>query len=200
MPWPALLSGLGFGFLIAAPVGPVSLLCMNRTLRQGLSAGLATGAGIALADTSYALIAVTGFRAAGEFTSGYAIPLKLLGSLFILYLGVIAWRSADAAASAEMPHRGSLYCFISSYLLTVSNPATVLSFIALAASLGGTSGRSLLLPAGIAIGSFGWWLLLTLIIVWIRGRLPGSFSLLLSRTSAVLLILFSLYGIFSVFQ
>lgn len=197
MIWPALLSGLGFGFLIAAPVGPMSLLCMNRTLQQGLTAGLATGAGIALADMCYALIAVTGFRAVSEFTAEFALPLKLLGSLFILYLGARAWRSAGVEASAEGARSGSLYCFISSYLITLANPATVVSFIALAAALGSGAGGSLLLPAGIALGSFGWWLLLTLIIVWIRGRLPESFSRRLSRISAVFLILFSVYSIFS---
>ncbi|WP_342565467.1 LysE family transporter [Paenibacillus sp. FSL R7-0345] len=191
--WSALLSGLGFGFIVAAPVGPMSLLCMNRTLRQGLSAGLATGAGIALADAFYALVTVTGFKAVSAFTAGFALPLKLLGSLFIAYLGISAWRAAGADAMPETVRSSRLYSLLSSFLLTLANPATVLGFMALAASLGGRAGSSLLLPAGIALGSFCWWLLLTLIISWISSRLTESFSRILSRTSAVFLILFSIY-------
>ncbi|WP_054939974.1 LysE family translocator [Paenibacillus ihuae] len=195
--WSALISGFSFGFIIAAPVGPMSILCMNRTLRQGLLAGLATGAGIALADTCYALVTVTGFRIVNEFTSDYEFPLKLLGSLFIGYLGVRGLRKGAAESRPETGHSGVLYCMISSFLLTIANPATILSFMALAASLGSTIGGSLLLPAGIAFGSFFWWLLLTLVILWISSRLPESFTRTLSLASALILILFSLYGIIS---
>ncbi|WP_310832595.1 LysE family translocator [Paenibacillus pedocola] len=195
--WSALIGGFSFGFIIAAPVGPMSILCMNRTLRQGLLAGLATGAGIALADTCYALVTVTSFRIVNEFTSTYEFPLKLLGSLFIGYLGVRGLRNGAAESRPETGHNGVLYCMISSFLLTMANPATILSFIALAASLGSTIGGSLLLPAGIGFGSFFWWLLLTSVILWISSRLPESFTRTLSLASALILILFSLYGIIS---
>ncbi|MBY0008947.1 LysE family translocator [Paenibacillus typhae] len=198
--WPALLGGVGFGFIVAAPVGPMSLLCMNRTLRQGLSAGLATGAGIALADAFYALVTVAGFKAVGDFTAAYALLLKLLGSLFIAYLGLKAWRTAGAAAMPETARSGMLFSLLTSFLLTLANPATVLSFMALSASLGSRTGSSLFLPAGIALGSFCWWLLLALIIKGISRRLPDSFTRILSRISAAVLILFSIYGIFNALQ
>lgn len=193
--WPALLSGFGFGFIIAAPVGPMSLLCMNRTLRYGLPAGLATGAGIALADASYALVTAFGFRMATEFTSDYSLLLKLLGSLFIGYLGIKGLRTEIAEDKAETERSGVFYSMCSSFLLTLANPATILSFIALSASLGGKIGGSSVLPAGIALGSFCWWLLLASIILWISSRLPESFTRILSFASAALLILFSIYGI-----
>ncbi|MEK4329670.1 LysE family transporter [Paenibacillus sp. FSL R7-0297] len=197
--WLALLSGLSFGFIIAAPVGPMSLLCMNRTLKSGFTAGLATGAGIALADAFYALVTVASFQIVNDFTSAFALPLRLLGSLFLGYLGLKALRPVPAMGEPVTAARsGIAYSMFSAFLLTLANPATLLSFIALAASLGHTISVSLFLPAGIALGSFAWWLLLSGLIFLISGRLPASFSRFLSLSSAILLILFSLYGSFTV--
>lgn len=198
--WPALLSGLSFGFIVAVPVGPMSLLCMNRTMKYGLRAGLATGAGIALADAVYALVTVTGFKFVNNFTATYALPLRLLGSLFLGYLGVKAlWPDSPAKSRAETDPSGRIHSMLSSFLLTLANPATILSFMALAASLGSSIGTSLFLPAGIALGSFTWWLLLAAVISWISGKLPKSFLPSLNLVSSLFLILFALYGIFNAF-
>lgn len=197
--WPALVSGFGFGFIIAAPVGPMSLLCMNRTLKSGFSAGLATGIGIALADTAYALVTVASFQLVNDFTSEYSLPLRLLGSLFLGYLGVKGlWPGSSKGAPETSGRSGIAYSLLSSFLLTLANPATLIAFMALAASLGTGISASLFLPAGIALGSCAWWLLLSGLICWISGRLPASFSRSLSLISAIILIAFSLYGIFSV--
>ncbi|WP_019911892.1 LysE family translocator [Paenibacillus sp. HW567] len=193
--WSALLSGCGFGFAIAAPVGPMSLLCMNRTLRQGFLAGLATGLGITLADMLYALVTVSSIKVVNNFTTMYALPLRLLGSLFLGYLGVRALLPASTSLKTETMRGGMSYSLASSFLLTLANPATLLSFMALAASLGTSIGCSWFLPVGIALGSGCWWLLLSTIIYWIRGRLPASFIRSLNLCSSVILILFSLYGI-----
>ncbi|WP_438497320.1 LysE family translocator [Paenibacillus sp. IHBB 3054] len=193
--WPALFSGFGFGFIIAAPVGPMSLLCINRTLKHGFWAGLATGAGIAFADVLYALATVTSFRIVNEFTSAYDLPLRLIGSLFLGVLGVKALWPGKSGAKPEAVRSGIAYSMFSSFLLTLANPATILSFMALAASLGNTVGSSLFLPAGIALGSCCWWLLLSAIICWISGKLPEAFIYSLNLISSIILILFSLYGI-----
>lgn len=195
--WSALLSGFGFGFIIAAPVGPMSLLCMNRTLQQGFRAGFATGLGIALADMLYALVTVSSFRVVNEFTVMYSLPLRLLGSLFLGYLGVKSLLPASSSSNAETSRSSISYCLASSFLLTLANPATILSFMALTASLGTAIGGSWFLPVGIALGSGCWWLLLSTIIYWIRGRLPASFIRTLNLCSSVILILFSLYGMFT---
>lgn len=194
--WPTLLSGLSFGFIIAAPVGPMSLLCMNRTLKSGFTAGAATGAGIALADAFYALVTVASFRIVHDFTSAYDLPLRLAGSVFLGYLGVKGLLSGPAKDEAEAARpSGAAYSLISSFLLTLANPATLLSFMALAASLGHAISASFILPAGIALGSCTWWLLLSAGVFWISSRLPAGFNRLLRLGSAALLILFSLFGI-----
>lgn len=193
--WNALLGGIGFGFVIAAPVGPMSLLCMNRNLQQGFMAGLATGLGIALADAAYALVTVSSFRIVNEFTAAYALPLRLLGSLFLGYLGIRGLLHVPSRSKIEASHRGILYCLVSSFLLTLANPATILSFAALSASLGTAIGISCFLPAGIAIGSTCWWLLLSATMYWTCAKLPASFTRWLNLCSSMILILFSLYGI-----
>ncbi|WP_150266882.1 LysE family translocator [Paenibacillus tepidiphilus] len=193
MHWQALLGGLGFGFIVAAPVGPMALLLINRTLQRGFAAGCATGAGIALADAAYALITVAGFRALTNFTTGYNTPLQVLGSLFLVYLGVKALRAPSSGSAAEAGRSGNTYFLLSSLLLTLANPATILSFMALSASLGASAGRSLLLPAGIASGSLCWWLLLSAVVVWIRGRVPDTLIRRLHILTALLLMGFALF-------
>ncbi len=190
-----LLSGIGFGFVVAAPVGPMSLLCMNRTLQQGFRAGLATGFGIALADAGYALVTVSSFKIVNDFTSAYALPLRLSGSLLLGLLGARSLLPEESSSKLVTSRSGIPYCLLSSFLLTLANPATILSFAALSASLGTAAGSSWFLPAGIMVGSACWWLLFTSILKWIRGKLPSSFTRLLNLTSAVILMLFSLYGI-----
>ncbi|MCE3200228.1 LysE family translocator [Paenibacillus sonchi] len=194
--WAPLLSGIGFGFVVAAPVGPMSLLCMNRTLQQGFRAGLATGFGIALADAVYALVTVSAFKAVNDFTSIYALPLRLSGSLLLGLLGAKSLLRGESTPKPDSPRSSGIpYCLLSSFLLTLANPATLLSFAALSVSLGTTAGSSWFLPAGIAAGSGCWWLLFVSILKWISGKLPASFTRWLNLSSAAILILFSLYGI-----
>ncbi|KWX71340.1 LysE family translocator [Paenibacillus jilunlii] len=193
--WAPLLSGIGFGFAVAAPVGPMSLLCMNRTLQQGFWAGLATGFGIALADAGYALVTVSSFNIVNDFTSAYAVPLRLSGSLVLGLLGARSLQPVESSSKPETSRSGIPYCLLSSFVLTLANPATILSFAALSASLGTAVGSSWFLPAGIAAGSVCWWLLFTSILKWISGKLPASFTRWLNLSSAVTLMLFSLYGI-----
>ncbi|QQZ59221.1 LysE family transporter [Paenibacillus sonchi] len=101
--WAPLLSGIGFGFVVAAPVGPMSLLCMNRTLQQGFRAGLATGFGIALADAVYALVTVSAFKAVNDFTSAYALPLRLSGSLLLGLLGAKSLLRGESTPKPDSP-------------------------------------------------------------------------------------------------
>lgn len=193
--WFTLLSGFGFGLFIAAPFGPMSLLCVNRTLYQGFRQGLACGLGIALADATYAFVTVFGFRIVSEFTTSYAIPLRLMGSVFLGYLGVKAWQSKVIPERSENIRTGITFSFGSAFLLTLANPATILTFMALTASMGNTVGGLFLLPVGITLGSMSWWILLTTFIYWISRKLPFTFIRSIHMISSVILILFSLYGI-----
>ena len=195
--WSILFTGFGFGLFIAAPFGPMSLLCVNRTLHQGFRHGLASGLGIAMADVTYAFVAVFGFRIVNDFTAAYAFPLRIIGSVFLVYLGVKAWISKVSTERSDDSRNGVGFSFGSAYLLTLANPATILTFMALTASIGTTAGRSFFLPVGIMLGSTSWWLLLTTSIYWISRRLPLTFIRFINMISSVILIMFGLYGIVS---
>jgi threonine/homoserine/homoserine lactone efflux protein len=160
-----LLKGLILGFSIAAPVGPIGLLCIQRTLQRGRLTGFVSGLGAATADACYGLVAALGLSTVISFLLGLQLWLQLGGGLFLLGLGLKTLlatpRPATAAAS---PERASLAsAFASVLVLTLANPATILSFFAVFAGLGinAQSGSALSLVAGVFLGSAAWWLILS---------------------------------------
>ena len=156
-----LLKGMGFGLAVAAPVGPMSLLCMRRTLAQGWRPGLATGAGIATGDGAYACVAVLGLAGLSHFMLAHERPLHLAAGLFLLYLGLrtVFARRADAAAPA--PPVGAGRAFASAVLLTLTNPPTIVMFAAIFASLAPPGGfepaSAAATVGGVLAGSMLWW-------------------------------------------
>ncbi|WP_159947900.1 LysE family transporter [Rhizobium sp. 18065] len=191
--------GLVLGVAIAAPLGPIGALCINRTLERGFWAGVAGGLGTALADGAYASLAAAGFTALGGLLSRVELPLQLFGGLFLLYLGWIAVKPRDATVAARVDARGLLTTTVATFLLTIANPATILSFAAifaglgLAADAGGWSAA--LLVAGVFIGSLGWWFFLSGMVSLLRSRLPKGFVVWVSRISGTVLLLFGLVSL-----
>lgn len=172
-----MLENLGFfpkgfmlGFAIAAPVGPIGMLCIRRTLAHGMPSGLATGTGAAFADAFYGAVAAFGLTAISDFLIDYKTPMQLLGGLFLVWLGIRTFMQKPHAddGKAEEKGRHSVTQLASdlgsTFLLTVANPATILSFIGFFTGLGLISGAappayadSALMVAGVFIGSFAWW-------------------------------------------
>ncbi|MFN3235183.1 MAG: LysE family translocator [Gammaproteobacteria bacterium] len=161
------LKGLIIGFAIAAPVGPIGLLCIQRSLHHGFKIGLLTGLGAALADGCYGVIAGFGLTAVSTFLIQHKLIIQMLGGLFLIFLGgklfVSQIASSDEKQDAE---KSSWHAFLSTYFLTLSNPATILSFIAIFAGLGLGSTHTnyvhaVLLVLGVILGSSTWWLLLS---------------------------------------
>jgi putative LysE/RhtB family amino acid efflux pump len=158
------------GFAIAAPVGPVGLLCIRRTFAHGPSTGLATGLGAAAADAMYGLIAALGVGAVASLLLEHASTLRIVGGVLMALLGLASLRRARqpvgavacGAAAAPTPS-GLLGAFSTTFALTASSPMTILSFAGLLAALAppdGSTGSGLLLVAGVFAGSTAWWLLL----------------------------------------
>jgi threonine/homoserine/homoserine lactone efflux protein len=165
-----LLKGMGLGLAIAAPVGPIGLLCIRRSLTQGQRMGLVTGLGAATADGIYGCIAGFGLTAVADVLVAQAQGLQLVGGLFLCYLGVSTLRADPATEAAQVSSRGqgrALWgAYVSTLCLTLTNPATILSFIAIFAGLGivgsGQSwSASLALVVGVFLGSALWWLCLS---------------------------------------
>jgi threonine/homoserine/homoserine lactone efflux protein len=195
----ALLKGLAVGLAIAAPVGPIGLLCIRRTLSDGRRYGLAAGLGAATADACYGVVAGFGLTFLSRFLVAQQFWLTLGGGVFLCYLGArtaLARPPARAAATDPGRLRGA---FFSTLLLTLANPMTIMSFIAVFAGLGlGTRpayGLAAALVAGIFLGSALWWVLLSSATSLLRSRLSANWLRGVNWVSAALLVAFGLHAL-----
>lgn len=249
-----LLKGLLMGLAIAAPVGPIALLCVRRTLAQGRGAGLATGLGAATADGFYGVVAAFGLAALSNFLLENTSVLQLCGGLFLCYLGLstffakssIAGTAASSASSsdasfsaapvaktsAETALRDSdselfvdpsalappqftasrqgatmprlFFAYTSTFVLTLTNPATIFSFIAIFAGLGITQSNAIsamTLVLGVFLGSALWWLILVSGVSYLRQRVTpkrlARFNRIATRVFGVLIFVFGVVALWT---
>ena len=159
------LQGIIIGFAIAAPVGPIGVLCIRRTLAEGRASGFVSGLGAATADAVYGAIAAFGLTLITDFLLGGASWLRLVGGAFLLYLGVKTFLARPAERAAEARGGGLLGAYASTFFLTLTNPTTILSFAAIFAGLGVAGAdnalSAALLVLGVFLGSAAWWLILS---------------------------------------
>lgn len=160
------LKGLLIGVAIAAPVGPIGVLCIQRSLHDGFKVGLMTGLGAALADGTYGLVAGFGLTAISSVLMEYQHWIRLFGGAFLLYLSAQLLSAAPTKATTGRYDASPWHALGTTYCLTLMNPSTILSFIAIFAGLGiGTSNPStaeaITLVLGIIVGSAIWWLFLS---------------------------------------
>jgi threonine/homoserine/homoserine lactone efflux protein len=173
------LKAAGYGIAVAAPVGPMSLLCMRRSLTQGWRYGLATGAGIAIADGAYALVAALGLAGVTRFMLAHQRPLHFAAGLFLVYLGVKALFTRTTGRTTEAPPIATWPAALgSATLLTLTNPPTIIMFAAIFAALAPRSGltptTALLTVAGVVTGSFSWWCGLVAVISGFRHMIGAT--------------------------
>jgi threonine/homoserine/homoserine lactone efflux protein len=174
------LRGFVLGFTIAAAVGPISLLCIRRTLAEGRLVGLVSGLGVATADATYGAIAAFGLTAVTDLLVDGRRVLGVVGGAFLLWL---AWRTfravpGEAAPAGNGARRGLPGAYLSTLGLTLTNPMTILSFGALFVGLGVTGGDAAgatLLTLGVFAGSAAWWVALVGAVGALRTRItPGG--------------------------
>ena len=186
-----LLSAAAIGLAVAAPVGPMSLLCMRRTLAQGWRTGFATGAGIASGDAAYALVAGLGLAGVQRFMLAHERGMHLAAGLVLLYLGARTVLAAGKTAARE-PTRAASWrtAYGSAALLTLTNTPTIIMFAAVFAALAPASGfrpgTALLTVAGVFTGSLLWWLGLTTAVAALRGAVGPRVRAGLDRVSGAL--------------
>lgn len=159
-------TGFLIGLSIAAPVGPIGVLCIRRTLTDGRLTGFVTGLGAAAADAFYGACAAFGLAAITNFLVGQQFWFRLLGGLFLCYLGVKTFRAEPATKPATATSGGLLVAFTSTLALTLTNPTTILSFVVVFAGLGLGDGNrnhadAITMVAGVFLGSAAWWLILS---------------------------------------
>jgi threonine/homoserine/homoserine lactone efflux protein len=166
--------GLLLGFAIAAPVGPIGLLVIQRTLNEGRLVGLLSGLGAATADAIYGAMAAFGLSLLTAFLVEQQMWLGLAGGLFLCYLGVRIVTAPPAERVAAVESRGLLGAWSTTLALTLTNPMTILAFVAIfagagLATSGGDTTAALLLVTGVFLGSAAWWLLLSGGVSLLRG-------------------------------
>ena len=193
------IKGLILGFAIAAPVGPIGVLCIRRSLAEGQRAGFATGLGAATADALYGCVAAFGLTAVSAFLVQQRFWLGLIGGVFLCYLGVQTF-FARPPENNEAPVRTSLVAaYLSTFGLTITNPMTILSFVAVFAGLGLVGSTNymdaLCLVVGVFIGSGIWWLLLSGGAAMLRRHVGPSLMSTVNRISGVIIFALGVYSL-----
>ena len=188
------------GLSVAAPVGPMALLCLRTTLTHGFVPGLAGGMGIAAGDALYASLAAFGLQAAAFLLTGQATWLAALGGLYLVWFGVTTMRQALPTAPAPGGTRRALGTFATTFLLTLANPPTIMIFAAMFAGLGlvaaqGGTSTAVTVVAGVTLGSASWWVLFATVVDRMRGRLGGPLFLWVNRVSGAALAGFGLWAV-----
>ena len=192
------LKAMLVGLSIAAPVGPIGLLTIQRTLQRGMPAGLATGLGAAAADAVYGAVGAFGVTSVVAALTSARVPLSLVGGALLLWLAWQTWRAPLATSAAPGAGQGgSLWAqFAGTFVLTLSNPATILSFVAIFASLSATFSGAvspLALVGGVFLGSALWWLVLAAGVARLRHSFTPAWRQRINRLSAAFLASFALW-------
>jgi len=196
-----LAKGLIIGFSIAAPVGPIGVLCIRRTLAQGQAFGLISGLGAATADAIYGLIAGFSLTFISSILVSHQLELHLIGGLFLCYLGITTFLSKPADSAATATGKGMMGAYTSTLFLTLTNPLTILSFTAIFAGLGVASYEknylnSAALVCGVFLGSALWWLLLSIGVSVFRSKFQQHSLVLVNKISGLIIIAFGIVAIF----
>jgi threonine/homoserine/homoserine lactone efflux protein len=193
------LRGIAAGLMIAAPVGPVNVLCIQRSLQKGWKSGLVSGFGAALVDTLYGGIAGFSISLVIEFLIREQNWIRLIGGFLLIAIGVAYYFRKPLSLEAES--RGAEQSdFVSAFLLTATNPTTVLSFIAILAMLGQRQQQepvwqTSLLVGGIFMGSMSWWIVLTGGASLLRDKVGAQSMRWLNRIGGLAIAAFGLVNI-----
>ena len=203
-----LIKGIIIGFSIAAPVGPIGILCIRRTLASGRLHGFVSGLGAATADAVYGVIAGLGLAVVMRYLEEHSLWFQLAGGLFLCYLGI---RTALAAvvqlSSAAGKSVASLWSdYASTFALTMANPMTIMSFILVFSGLGlsdseHSAAERLIVVGGVFAGSLAWWTLLAAGVgAMRRGVMQGAGRLWVNRLSGAALLAFGLLALVDLFR
>ena len=196
------LRGLLIGFSIAAPVGPIGVLCIRRTLAEGRTFGFVSGLGAATADAFYGSVAGLGLTLVSSFLIGQQSWLRLIGGAYLCYLGYKTFRSRPSETAASVKGKGIIGAYGSTLFLTLTNPMTILSFAAIFAGLGAGAAAgdylaAIALIVGVFVGSCAWWLILVALTSIFRSRLNTTGLGWVNRISGSIIAVFGLIVLLS---
>ncbi|MEW6304506.1 MAG: LysE family transporter [Verrucomicrobiota bacterium] len=193
--------GLLVGFSIAAPVGPIGVLCIRRTLAEGRVSGFVTGLGAATADALYGAVAGFGLTVISSFLLGQEQWLRLAGGVFLVWLGAKTFLAVPAAEAAQIKGATLAGAYASTVFLTLTNPTTILSFVAVFAGFGLSEtatnyATAAVFVLGVFLGSALWWLILSGIVGAFRERFGPRQMRWVNRISGAIIMAFGLLALF----
>lgn len=195
----SIVKGIAIGFSIAAPVGAIGFLCIERTLKGGIRLGLASGLGAATADMLYGILVALGLTAFQDLLLAYKVPLTLIGGLFLCYLGIKKIFSKQPSVHRSQPTSdGLLKAYVTTFFLTLTNPATILDFAALFTGLNiDISGymESLGFVGGVFLGSAAWWLLLCFTVGLFRKKISTQVLCYINYIAGIAILSFGIYAL-----
>ncbi len=204
---PALLiTGVIVGFFVAAPVGPVAVLCMQRTLRDGRIVGYATGFGAAVADTVFGGLAIFSVAVVEDFLLDNRSVIQFLGGFILIGLGVwtvMASRSrtqSDRVAESTFDHVTILHAFGAAFFVTIVNPITILAFVSIFAAIRvseATDGlfSTWVVIGGVFVGATAWWFFLASIASILRQRFTNRGIRWMNAVSGMTILSFGAYAL-----
>jgi threonine/homoserine/homoserine lactone efflux protein len=197
------LKGLAIGLSISAPIGPMGLLCIRRTLASGRTCGIVTGLGVATADACYSSIAAFGLAMLSNVLMAHGTLPRLAGGLVLCLLGarIFFEKARPVLASEGLPAIRLLAAYATALFLALSNPVGIAIFTAIFAGTGlaDTGGDYLgagLLVAGVASGSLSWWIILSTSVSLIGKRLSPRMLSAVNRISGALIVVFGVLVLF----
>jgi threonine/homoserine/homoserine lactone efflux protein len=194
------LKGLAIGAIIAMPFGPVGMLCLQRAITMGLRVGLSSGLGAAAADAFYGAVAAFGLTFISEFLAKHAIVLQIVGGMFLVGMGLRLALTKKKPRIAKALNRHYAGAFASVFLLTLTNPLTVVAFLAIFAGFGlgqtqSHAGEATAVVAGVFGGSLVWWVAIAFGGKLLRFRLLAHMRTM-QRIAGALIAVFGLWAIF----
>ncbi len=193
-----ILKGLALGFSIAAPVGPIGVLCIRRTLARGFKSGLVSGLGAASADAVYGAIAAAGLTLVADFLAEQQLWLGLLGGGFLLFLGIKTFRTLPPAENGITERGSAGGDYLSTLLLTLSNPMIIFMFTAIFGGMSVQSGtvynnNAFLLVLGVFTGSVLWWLTLSAMVSLLREKVNAGLMVWVNRLAGMVIAGFGMF-------
>ncbi|HLB93663.1 MAG TPA: LysE family transporter [Candidatus Babeliales bacterium] len=193
-----ILQGIMVGFSIAAPVGAIGLLCIQNTLSHGLRFGVICGLGAATADMMYGILVAVGMQSLATVMLNVRTPLSICGGLFLIYLGLKKFWAKPALQAAQIDHKLLFGAYVSTFFLTLTNPATILDFMALFTGLridvtGYTQGLNFVI--GVFIGSAIWWLLLCGAVGIFRKKISNRLILWINYAAGIAICSFGIWAL-----
>lgn len=199
------IKGLVLGISIAAPVGPIGIICIRRTLMYGMASGFVSGLGAATVDAIYGCVGVFGVSIVSVFLSDYRIHLHFLGGVFLLYLGYNTFKAAPAKITGSVNKKGIVKAYLSTAGLTISNPITILSFAGIFAGLGVGINESdyfaaFFLLTGVFMGALLWWLFLNFLVDKLRHSFDEKLLKIINKICGFVLVAFGIFSLCSFFR